>query len=39
MEAAPRVAALIAKETNRDKAWEAKAVQEYNKVAERYVLK
>ena len=39
MEAAPRVAALIAKETGRDEAWAAKAVQEYNKVAQRYVLK
>jgi glycerol-3-phosphate dehydrogenase len=38
MEAAPRVAGLVAKELGHDEAWIKKAVEDYNKVAQRYVL-
>ena len=36
--AAPPVAALMAKELGRDQKWAEKAVEDYKKVAERYVL-
>jgi glycerol-3-phosphate dehydrogenase len=36
--AAPTVAALMAKELGRDQQWAEKAVEDYKKVAERYVL-
>ena len=39
MEIAPKVAALMAKELGRDKAWQKKAIADYLAVARRYVLR
>ncbi|MBV9644851.1 MAG: hypothetical protein JO334_14915, partial [Verrucomicrobia bacterium] len=39
IEAAPRVAELMARELGTDEAWRKKAVEEYEKVAQGYVLK
>ncbi len=38
IEAAPKVAALMARELSADKTWQQKAVAEYQGVAQRYVL-
>ena len=38
IEAAPAVAELIARELGRDEGWKKKAVEEYEKVAQGYVL-
>jgi glycerol-3-phosphate dehydrogenase len=38
IEAAPVVADLVARELGRDEAWKNKAVEEYTKVAQGYVL-
>ena len=38
IEAAPAVADLIARELGKDEAWKKKAVEEYTKVAQGYVL-
>jgi glycerol-3-phosphate dehydrogenase len=39
IEAAPRVAELMARELDTDEAWRKKAVEDYEKVAQGYVLK
>jgi hypothetical protein len=39
IEAAPRVAELMAREVGTDEAWRKKAVEDYEKVAQGYVLK
>ena len=39
IEAAPRVAELMAREVGADEAWRRKAVEDYEKVAQGYVLK